>query len=135
MTDAELVTLIERLDHELPKDHARVRLHQYGGGPDECQVVANRAGYLRLGVEFLKGAFAPSINPKEPAGVPVTIAYLISGDSSVNFDWFERREDLPECSAAPPTAGRVAAAIAVSVAIALLGLSVVGLVTLVRALF
>jgi len=135
MTEAELSALIGRLERELPREHARVKLHQYGGGPDECQIVANRAGYLRLGVEFLKGALAPSINPKEPAGVPVTIDYLITGDSSVNFDWFERREDLPEQSTAPPTPGRTAAAIAVSVFILLIALSAVGLFTVVRALF
>jgi hypothetical protein len=135
MTEDELSSLIERLDREVPKVGALVKLHQYGGGPDECQVVANRAGYLRLGIEFLKGAFASSINPKEPSGVRVDVDYLITGDSSVNFDWFERREDLPERSTAPPTPGRIAAAVAVTFFLLLLVLSAVGLVTVLRAIF
>jgi hypothetical protein len=83
-----------RLDAEVPRESGRVTLRQYGGGPDEGQVIANEAGYLRLGIELLKAAFAPTGHDGEPAAVEVDIAYLVTNNSSINFDWFERRELL-----------------------------------------
>src|SRR5688572_15306493 len=53
------------LDEEVPRGHARVKLDQYGGGPDESRIIANKDGFLRLGVEFLKAAYAPITDPKE----------------------------------------------------------------------
>jgi hypothetical protein len=54
----ELRKTISRLDECIPKDGAIVKLAQYGGGPGEGMIVGNKRGYLRLGVEFLKGAIA-----------------------------------------------------------------------------
>ena len=52
-------------------------------------------GFLRLGVELLKAAFAPTGHGGEPNAVEVDIDYLVTADSSINFDWCERKE-LPE---------------------------------------
>ena len=58
MDEDKIKAIIKQLDDEVPREGAKVILEQYGGGPDESQIVANQKGYLRLGVEFLKAAFA-----------------------------------------------------------------------------
>src|SRR5436190_7629307 len=85
--------LVAKFDTLVPRDGACVTLRQYGGGAGESRVIANRRGYLRLGIEFLKAAFAPA--NKEHA-VKADIRYLLTEDSDVGFDWLERREDLPQ---------------------------------------
>src|SRR4051812_14714301 len=87
--------LVSKLDALVPRDGARVSLAQYGGGPDESRVIANQRGYLRLGIEFLKAAFAPH----EKHLVKADIRYLLTEDSDVSFNWFERRENLPKRTA------------------------------------
>ena len=94
MVDARVKELIAALDAEVPREGAQVRLHQYGGGPDESQVQANPAGYLRLGIEFLKAAYSSPGDPKTPQAVQVELGYLLRPDSTINFDWCERRDDL-----------------------------------------
>jgi hypothetical protein len=85
--------MVADLDAAVPREGARVHLSQYGGGPDESKLVANQRGYLRLGVELMRAAFAhPS--PKSPELIEVDLKYLLTEDSTVGFDWFERREDL-----------------------------------------
>ena len=72
MDERRVREAIDLLDAEVPRAGARVRLHQYGGGPDEGQIVANETGYLRLGVEFLKAAFVPpghKVNPAESKSI------------------------------------------------------------------
>ena len=83
----------------VPRAGARVYLSQYGGGPDESKMVANQRGYLRLGIELLRAAFAPP-SPQTQEQIQVDLRYLLTDDSTVGFDWFERREDL---AAAPRT--------------------------------
>jgi hypothetical protein len=93
----ELQDIISKLDTALPKDGAQVKLDQYGGGPDEGVIVANERGYLRLGVEFLKAAFAEQKkdeNGNEKA-ISIDLEYLITTNSAINFDWFERTEEVP----------------------------------------
>ena len=85
--------LVADLDAAVPREGARVHLSQYGGGPDESKVIANERGYLRLGIEFLRAAFAPS-SPKSAELIDADLDYLLTDDSNVGFDWFERREDL-----------------------------------------
>jgi hypothetical protein len=58
----------------------------------------------------------------------------VTSDSTLNFDWFERREDLAQLSPAV-TSGRVAAAVGITILVSVLVLSLVGLVTVLRALF
>lgn len=61
LNDAYIKELIENLDQSVSSEGAAVRLDQYGGGPDESQITGNRVGYLRLGIEFLKAAYAEPI--------------------------------------------------------------------------
>ncbi len=87
------------LNDMVPREEARIRLHQYGGGPDECQIVGNQRGYLRLGIEFLSIAVAP-LSIQSNDAVVADLSYLLTDDSDVGFDWFERCEDLPAKSQA-----------------------------------
>lgn len=93
MDDDRVATLIRELDAEVPRDDAVVRLVQYGGGPDESKVVANRFGYLRLGIEFLRGANAAAAQDR-PVLVPVDLDYLTDRNSNIVFDLFEYDEAL-----------------------------------------
>ncbi|WP_028313241.1 hypothetical protein [Desulfatibacillum aliphaticivorans] len=91
---------ISSLDESVPKEGAAVRMDQYGGGPDESGIRANQAGYLRLGIEFLKAAYAePAYRDKGGDDVDreyldVDLEYLVSLESDVNFDSFERTENV-----------------------------------------
>jgi hypothetical protein len=92
MDEQKVRETIAWLEGEVPRDGARVKLTQYGGGPDEGQVVANKLGYLRLGIEFLKGAFSAAEETSSSHAAVVDLTYLVTEDSTINFDWFERRE-------------------------------------------
>ena len=96
MNDTEVAELVAQLDEQVAREDAVVKPEQYGGGPDESCIVANRAGYLRFGIEFLKAALAPPMNPdgKAPFDIEVDLDYLVSEDSTVNFIIFERREEF-----------------------------------------
>lgn len=120
---------IALLEREVPREGARVNLHQYGGGPDEGQVIANETGYLRLGIEFLKAAFAPA-EPNRANTVQVDIAYLMTPDSDMNFDWFERREPSRDDRAA--SKGRLIPTLLLSALVATAILAIIGLVATVR---
>ena len=85
--------IVSELEESVPREGARIRLTQYGGGLDECKIVGNQRGYLRLGIEFLNMAVAP-LSTQSNDAVVADLSYLLTGDSDVGFDWFERREDL-----------------------------------------
>lgn len=121
---------IAALDGEVPRAGAWVRLHQYGGGPDEGQIIANETGYLRLGIELLKAAMAPPSTDGAPHAVEADIGYLVTGDSDINFDWFERR-NLPE----PSPSGSVPRFVPMLVFggfVAVGAFALIGLITIVR---
>jgi hypothetical protein len=128
MNKDEIAKVIAILEREVPRDGARVRLCQYGGGPDEGQVVGNDAGFVRLGIEFLKGAIAA---PKagHASAVEVDLAYLITSDSDIRFDWFERREPSEPL---PQTRSRLIPFLMFSGVLAVGLLAILGLVTIVR---
>ena len=91
----DIKQLTARLEELCPQDGAKVRIHIYGGGPDESCLVANRAGYLRMAVECLKAADTPLINEtaKDRFSIQADWEYLFTEDSEVQIDWLERRED------------------------------------------
>jgi len=95
MDREEIEAIIERLDSAIRKEGAAVLFDQYGGGPDESRIVANESGYLRLGIEFLKGAYAEK-DPDVDDGnsISIDLEYLVSPESDVGFDWFERNETI-----------------------------------------
>lgn len=88
--DALIQSLVKQLDAAVPrKGHVEVLGSAYD---DEGQRLrANRLGYLRLGVEFLKAAYAPPPNAERPERVEVDVEYLTGLENGM-FD-FERCED------------------------------------------
>ncbi len=83
--ETDLRSIISALDDCVPREGAWIQLTQYGGGPDEGQITGNRNGYRRLGIEFLKG----TLDDDSEHGFGVDLEYLVSPDSTINFDWFE----------------------------------------------
>ena len=90
-----IVELIEKLDKLAPKEGAIVKFQQYGGGPDESRIIANRNGYLRFGIELLKASFAEPVNKAgdNPNAININLDF-VPKDSEIQFDWFDRTEDL-----------------------------------------
>lgn len=95
MNRDRISAIVSELDQLVPTENASVLLSQYGGGPDESKIVATEAGYLRLGVEFLKAASAPPLKD-ETTAIAVNLESLVSPESTVTFDWFERVENLEQ---------------------------------------
>ncbi len=134
MEPRELSSIVNRLDQDISRDNARVTIQKYGGDLDESFVVATPNGYLRLGVEFLKAGIAPYASP-ERAAIDVDVEYLIHDDSDVQFDYFERREDLTVKSYNAFFVDKLIPFTLLTVVILVLALAIVGLRTIFRALF
>lgn len=132
MDDARLQSLIAELDAAVPRDEARVKIRQYGGGPDECEMVANKPGYLRLGVEMLKAAYAPTLAGNQPDTIEVDVDYLLIEDDSdaILLNWFQRRE--PDVQPMSPYRTDWILIVMVAVMIAIFALIGVGAVTVVN---
>ena len=128
---AELKKLVAQIDSLVPANGAQVQLSQYGGGPDESRVIANQRGYLRLGIEFLKAAFAPN-DARRPHLIAADIRHLLSEESDVGFDWFERREDLPAMSPRKSRFTRSIPFVVYPILIVLAICTFVGFVTIIR---
>jgi hypothetical protein len=88
--DALIQSLVQQLDAAVPREgHVEVLGSAYD---DESQRLrANRLGYLRLGVELLKAAYAQPPNAERPERVEVDVEYL-TGLENCMFH-FERCED------------------------------------------
>lgn len=121
---------VAELDAAAPRAGARVQLSQYGGGPDECKMVANQRGYLRLGIELLRAALAPP-SPQTQERIQVDLRYLLTDDSTVRFDWFERREELAADTRAERKSSRLVPVILVLGLVAILTLAMIGLGTVI----
>ncbi len=132
--DTELQEIIAKLDGGIPKSDARVRLTQYGGGPDEGKVIGNTYGYLRMGVEFLKGAFAEFEEDKKgekTTEISVDLSYFISRESDIRFDWFERKDDLAADPAISPWKDTAVSWGILAIIVCILVLAVIGFIALV----
>jgi hypothetical protein len=77
MNDTEIKELIRKLDASVSKEGATASFRAFG----ETAVLANRTGYLRLGIEFLKRAYDETNDHS-------TLDYLISKDSDFSIDHF-----------------------------------------------
>ncbi len=96
MTDDEIKKWVETLDESIPKDGAKVLIEYAAKG---CEVTANRAGYLRLGIEILKAAIVPLGDGR--MFTPISIEYLTSWQKAGAVERFSRREDM-EVTPRPP---------------------------------
>ena len=96
LTNEEIEQQIEQLDSSLPKDEGKIFIEALG--PRGCEVIGNRNGYLRLGIELLKTA----VVPLQPGALftSTTIDYLIQEERSQRVLRFSRTEDVE--AAIPP---------------------------------
>ena len=94
MQDDQIREMIVALDHAIPKLGAKVQMAYYGGGPGEERIVANKLGFLRLGIEFLRAAYAQPIADSRGCEHVADIGYLLTDDSAFVFDCIKRNDDL-----------------------------------------
>lgn len=91
---------VRRLDDLVPSNGATVHKADLTEGCQHPQsstayfrgltIQANRLGYLRLGIEFLKAAFAEASDAARPYGIEHNVR-AIKGMQNIHFD-FERSE-------------------------------------------
>ncbi len=122
--------MVDALDREVPREDAVMRLDTYCG-PEEMQVVANRGGFLRLGIEMMKAAFA------EPSGEEsglegVDLAYLQTTPSDSRLVAVDRRTDMNEVAAEPQRWAQLLAGLVFAGCALAAVLAVVGAVAIVR---
>ena len=134
LNDEELNRIIAELESAVSREGAKVQIFSEGDG-NEGGLVANRAGYLRLGVEMLKTAIAPPIKSSSHL-IGTDLSYLLDqGGSAFYIGWFERKESIdPICTVSSMTGKFILYSILVAL-LASVGLAVVGLVTVIRWIF
>ena len=98
--------------------------------PTNRKIVATEAGFLRLGVEFLKAASAPSLKG-ETTAIAVNLESLVSPESTVTFDWFERVESHEQQFKLTQPSSTLRFSLAIA-GIFLVAMVLVGIVTTVR---
>jgi hypothetical protein len=128
----EIKNIVDALDKKVDKEGAVVQFGCYGAS-DESVIQANQKGYFRLGIEFLKAAFAPETNKDSKyKRIDMDIDYLTSKKSMFHFIGFERRDDIPS----PPKYYKasfkegVAGIIFAIVLIAIVILAIMGIISL-----
>jgi hypothetical protein len=94
MDDLQIQQIVRELEAAVTKDDAKLFI-DYSGGPDEregdCEVIANRKGYLRAGIELLKAGVFP-LGP-ERMFVPIDLGYL-NFVGGLKVGRLTRREDV-----------------------------------------
>ena len=134
MDVVQIRKLLSELDAAVPKEDARVLLSVYGGGPDESKMVGTEQGYLRLGIELMKAGIAPeSPDAEKPEDISPDIDSIVHPDSTINFDWFERRDPGVPVASGPDPRGRFFAIAVISAVGAIGALAIVGAVALITA--
>jgi hypothetical protein len=93
--DDGLKRFVRQLDDAVPREGAVVLEHDAQGYDDaHFLLTANRLGYLRLGIEYLKAAFAEHTSAAHPHRVDVDLSYIAGFEDNA----FERREDVKPAS-------------------------------------
>jgi hypothetical protein len=132
MEISELNSIVNRLDEDISRENAKVTIQKYGGDLDEAFVVGTPNGYLRLGVEFLKAGLAPHSSP-DKSEIDVDVEYLIDDDSDVQFDYFERKDQLTIKTYQRSFVDKLIPLVLLAVVGSVLVLAIVGLRTIIRA--
>lgn len=139
MNREELKQIVEDLDKDISKENARVSMQKYGGDLDEAFIVGTENGYLRLGVEFLKAGLTPYVNAekvasRQPYAIDVDLDYLIQEDSDVQFDYFERTEDIKIKTYNPSWVDRTIPIVMLAFLLSVLILAIAGAFAIVKGL-
>jgi hypothetical protein len=88
---AHIQSLTKQLDEAVPRE-GHVEVVQDPNDLDYTLVRANQLGYLRLGIEFLKAAYAPPESGGKGTLLRLDLKYLEGFEHQ--FYSFERREDV-----------------------------------------
>jgi hypothetical protein len=134
VTEEELekvVRLTEELDKLVPARGAYLSSKVMGGGPDESRLVGNQLGYLRLGIELIKGGLPPV---QDGGATTVKVGHLFQPDSEIIFHDFLRSETLFDPHEARFKKIALATGCAV-IAVGLILLAVIGAVVVIKGLF
>lgn len=97
MDDARIQALIDELDRLAPRDDAIVRLQDATDDDRRVlEVEGNRAGFVQLGLVFLRAAFAPSVTPR-PQGEEIYAdrPEILDEESGLEFGEFRRWQEPP----------------------------------------
>jgi hypothetical protein len=101
MDDFQIQQIVDELDAAVTKDDAKLLIYyaEYRGEHEDgnCELIGNRKGYIRAGIEMLRAAVAP-LGPND-IFVPINIDYLI-GRGSLGVKRITRQEDVD--AALPP---------------------------------
>jgi hypothetical protein len=101
-SEAELEELVTRLDRLIPKQGAHLTVP---ADLDGRATVGNRLGYLRFGVEILRGALRPEPGSDQaPARIVPDLDYLLTRASEGPFHLCEIDESI---ISRPPVASRL----------------------------
>jgi hypothetical protein len=121
----ELRELANRLDGLVPKEGAKLRLPN---DPDGNTTAGTQRGYLRLAVELLRAGLQPFERGDEHdiPHIPLDIDYLLTPDSKSPFDLCEVVEDVERLPPRLQKLGPLGQLIAALLAVAVVGLMIVG---------
>ena len=125
--ETEIEDIVSRLDSIVPRDSGWVEFTQYGGGPDEGKINANKDGYRRLGIEFLKSTLLNQHDEFE-----VDIEYLVSPESTINFDLFTLNESRLNDPITNTLADRILPFVALLIGLIGIGIFITGMATIGR---
>ena len=127
----EIETILADLDERIPRPEKCVQITVYGGGPDESRMRATRDGFLRLGLEIMRAAFAKPTVPEHPHILDVNVDAILTDDSEVGIDWFERVETITQPEVELRFRDKLAPAVIALILIAILICTVVGAGTII----
>lgn len=138
MSDKEIAELISQLRGEKKYDEAYIGFFQYGGGPDESFIRANRQGLELLAAELLAAAL--ETETEFEAGKEKTYGLdqdLINDDSEYGFSYVElkkgSRNDIKPYSEYEETWKDKAFKIGCfAIGILIVGLLIIGFITTVK---
>jgi hypothetical protein len=87
--------LVEELDRAVSRDGALIKLELFRKHTKGGIFIANRAGYMRFGIEFLKGGLVPPPEDRTVSWpIQVIYKYLLAGTPMYTIDDFIRDDTL-----------------------------------------
>jgi hypothetical protein len=98
MDTEDIQRRIDELDAAVSREGAQLLIFCEGGENQDCELIGNRQGYLRAGVELLRAAVAP-LRPGDSI-TSINIDYLVANERSLRVKRLTRQEDVD--AALPP---------------------------------
>ncbi|HHC80147.1 MAG TPA: hypothetical protein ENK46_09715 [Flavobacteriia bacterium] len=135
MTDLEIIKLIEELRNRNNSDDAYIGFYQYGGGPDESYIKANREGLEIHAAELLEASLETKTEfEKGKEKIFGLDNELYDKESDYGFDYVElkkekRNEIKPYSEYKETWKDKVFKVGCVGIGIILIGLIIVGFIT------